>query len=181
MPTICSSDWAASCKPVWRPCSKACSRASVKSSSEKVGGGGASSSCSSTMISSSTWAAISTGAMRGAPKSRSNKYFWSFAICPYSVDQFVFFSAFRDHDLAAGRQFLRHGDDHALRLIDIAQADRAHRVHVFLEHLAGAFGHILEEQILDRFRTALERDRQLVLFDRAQQGLDTGRVDAHQI
>src|SRR5277367_2414634 len=87
-----------------------------------------------------------------------------------SEDQLLFL-VFADLDQALAGELLRHGDDPCLRIVDVAQLDRAKRGNVVLQQLGGAVRHALEEQLAQLFRGALQGKRQLVAFHRAQQYL----------
>ena len=63
-----------------------------------------------------------------------------------SVYQLIVLPVGQD-DLARGGQLLGHVDQELLRLLDVAQPDRAHRLHVVAQDLGRALRHVLEEEI----------------------------------
>src|SRR5215472_2578229 len=144
--------------PAWKP--RASAAASVASCSAAATGG------------ATTWAA--------AEKSWSNMYLAAAAMRP-SVHQLFVGAVLGDHDLALGGEVLGEIDQEALRLVDIAQAHRAQRLHVVEQHLGGARRHVLQEEGAHRLVRTLERDRELVLVDVAHQRLRRAVVELDQV
>src|SRR5690606_15845284 len=59
------------------------------------------------------------------------------------------------HDEPLFLELPRDGDHLLLRLLDLAQADGAEHLHLFLQHLAGAPRHVAEEALADLLGRAL--------------------------
>src|SRR5215510_8049916 len=64
-----------------------------------------------------------------------------------SIDELLVGAALGDQDLAAGGEILGQIDEQRLRLVDVAQADRPHRLHVLDQHLGGARRHVAQEEL----------------------------------
>src|SRR5688572_24037598 len=118
-----------------------------------------------------------------SPKSLSKRNLRTTAISRSRalVDQLVFALLVGQHDLALAGELLGDGDHRQLGFLDVAQPDRTHRGHVFLEHRGCPLRHVGQEQVAQRFRRALEGQRQLVLLDIAQQRLHAARVQLAQV
>src|ERR1700694_4589439 len=70
-----------------------------------------------------------------------------------SVNQFVFAAAaLGDHDFALGGEILGEVHHQRLRLVDVAEPHRAHRLNVVEQHLAGALRHVGGEEVAYRLR-----------------------------
>src|SRR5690606_23637703 len=100
-----------------------------------------------------------------------------------SINQFVVGAAgaLGDDDVAFGGQFFCEIDHGHLRLVDLAQADRAHALHFLVENLGGARGHVALEEVARGFRRALKGDGELVAVEVAQDRLDGGGVELDEI
>src|SRR5690348_4754554 len=90
-----------------------------------------------------------------AAKSSSNRYLavafirisWCTICSCVSVDQFVLAAALGDDDFTLGREVLGDIDEESLSLVDVAQPDRSHGLHVFHQELGGAARHVGEEEL----------------------------------
>ena len=76
----------------------------------------------------------------------------AFTVGPLSINQLVFVAIVGQHDLAPVGEFLGDRDDVHLCLVDVAQADRAHHLHVLAQDLRRAFRHVGEEEIPEGVR-----------------------------
>src|SRR5579884_2717634 len=88
------------------------------------------------------------------------------------LDDKVGCSAAGDHDLVGFLQPADELDNALLRLLDIAQPDRARHGHVLAQHVRGPAGHVLEDAGLDRLAGALEGQRQLLGIHFLEHALD---------
>src|ERR1700733_2878264 len=98
-----------------------------------------------------------------------------------SINELIFALLAGDHDFALVGEILGDVDHAHLRFVDVLQAHGPHCFHVFAQDLAGAFGHVGEENIAQRVGRALERETELVLFDMTQQRLDRAGIEFAQI
>src|SRR6185503_18046694 len=122
------------------------------------------------------------GAALPEAKSSSNRNLTGALIgCKTSIDQFFVAAVLRDHDLALGGEVLGEVDQQPLRLVDVAQAHGAERLHVVDQHLGGARRHVAEEELPHRVGRALQRHRELVLVDMAHQCLSRAGVELDQV
>src|SRR5690606_35096587 len=143
--SLVSAVSAASARPFASPRSNARSSAARTSFSCSVSGS----------IGTSGSAGAADGASReisGAEKSVLNRKRDGFILWPIdlvviiaSVDQLVVALGLGQHDLAFRREIFCDRDHARLRFVDVAQPDRAERLHIVLEQLRCAGGHIGEE------------------------------------
>src|SRR6185437_2037162 len=115
-----------------------------------------------------------------AAKFSSNRYL-AVAFIRVLIDQLFVAAALGDQDFALGGELLGDIDQQRLRLVDVAQPHRAHRLHVIDQHLGGPRRHVGEEELAHRFGSALEGDAELVLVDVAHQRLRRGGVELDQV
>src|SRR5579883_534912 len=90
----------------------------------------------------------------------------------FSIDELIFGTAIGDDDLAAGREILGERHEIALRFLDILEPHRAHGRDLLAQELAGALGHVGEEEVAQRLGRAFEGEGDLVLLGVAQDALD---------
>src|SRR6476469_7995814 len=93
----------------------------------------------------------STKVIVGSPAAKfsSNRYL-AVAFIRVLIDQLFVAAALGDQDFALGGELLGDIDQQRLRLVDIAQPHRAHRLHVVDQHLGGARRHVGEEELAHR-------------------------------
>src|SRR5690606_20055737 len=78
-------------------------------------------------------------------------------------------------------QLARDGHDLLLRLLDLAQPDRAEDLHLLLHQVDGTLRHVREEALADRLARALERQRQHLFVGPVDDFADARFLDVDQI